>query len=221
MAIALCLCLLTILWCIRLTGKQQNKLDKLLTGLLGLIAIYEALRVMKDSGIVFHAFQHLDDWSDLLIAGLCMVAALILKFSTRDRISARACLRLVEANEKVVDMGTGSGVISHAAHTVFDGSPLATFAVNMNGLVTYWNAAAEGLLGWKRDEVMGSRLPFSAGGPILHHRGHQIDAAIWTAPIRSFNGAARARLTIVADREALQEAGVADVHWQSKTPLAG
>jgi PAS domain-containing protein len=221
MAIALCLCLLTILWCIRLTGRQQNSLDKLLTGLLGLIAIYQALRVLKDSGLVFHSFQRMYDWSDLLIAGLCLLAAFILKFSSRERISTRACLRLIEANEKVVDLGTGSGTLSQAAHAVFDASPLATFAVNTNGAVTYWNEAAEGLLGWKRDEVMGFRLPFAATGPILHHRGHEIKAAIWTAPIRSFNGIARARLTIVADRGALREAGVADVHWQTRTPLAG
>ncbi len=220
MAIALCLCLLTILWCLRLTGRQQNRLDKVLTGLLGMIAIYEALRVLKDSGIVFHGIRHLDDWSDFLIAGLCMLAAFILRISSRDRISTRACLRLVEANEKVVDRSTGSGVLSQAAHAVFDASPLATFAVNMNGAVTYWNAAAEGLLGWKREEVMGFRLPFKDDGPILHHRGHEIEAAIWTAPIRSFNGTARARLTIVADRRALREAGVTDVHWRTKTPLA-
>ncbi|MGD0435788.1 MAG: PAS domain-containing protein [Bryobacteraceae bacterium] len=221
MALALCLCLLTILWCIRLTGRQQGKLDKMLTGLLGLIAIYEALRVLKDSGIVFHNIRRLDDWSDFLIAGLCMVAALILRFSSRERISAKACLRLVEANEKVVDPGSGSGMLSQAAHAVFDASPLATFAVNMNGAVTYWNAAAEGMLGWKRDEVLGFRLPFALDGPILHHRGHQIEAAIWTSPIRTYSGAARARLMIVADRGALREAGVADVHWQAKTPLAG
>lgn len=221
MAVALCLCLATILWCILLTRRQPNGLDKVMTGLLGLISIYEALRVLKDSGIVFHGLRRLDDWSDFLIAALCMGAALILKVSSRDRISTRACLRLVEANEKVVDLGTASGTLSQAAHTVFDASPLATFAVNMNGAVTYWNKAAEGLLGWKRDEIMGSRLPFAASGPILHHRGHAIEAAIWTASIRSFNGAARARLTIVADRGALQEAGVADVFWQAKTPLAG
>lgn len=221
MAIALCLCLLTILWCIRLTRRQQNRLDKMLAGLLGMIAIYEALRVLKDSGIAFHSLRHVYDWSDLLIAALCVFAAHILKFSTRERISARACLRLVEANEKVVDLRAGTGMLSQATHAMFDSSPLAAFAVNTNGAVTYWNAAAEGLLGWKRDEVMGFRLPFSPSGPIRHHRGHEIEAAIWTAPIRTFNGAARSRVTIVADRRALRDAGVADVNWQSRTPLAG
>ncbi len=50
MAIALLICLATILWCILLTRRQRNGLDKMLTGLLGLIAIYEALRILKDSG---------------------------------------------------------------------------------------------------------------------------------------------------------------------------
>ena len=124
MAIALCLCLLTILWCLRSHRPQQNRLDKVLTGLLGMIAIYEALRVLKDSGIVFHGIRHLDDWSDFLIAGLCMLAAFIVRISSRDRISTRACLRLVEANEKVGgDRSTGSGVLSQAAHAVFERGP--------------------------------------------------------------------------------------------------
>ena len=48
MALALCMCLATILWCILLTRRQQARLDRTLTGLLGMIAIYEALRVLKD-----------------------------------------------------------------------------------------------------------------------------------------------------------------------------
>ena len=49
-ALALLICLATILWCILLTRRQRNGLDKILTGLLGLIAIYEALRILKAEG---------------------------------------------------------------------------------------------------------------------------------------------------------------------------
>jgi hypothetical protein len=52
MALALLVCLATILWCIFLTRRQRNTLDKLLMGLLGLRAIYQALRILADPGIV-------------------------------------------------------------------------------------------------------------------------------------------------------------------------
>ena len=40
--------------------RQRNGLDKMLTGLLGFIAIYEALRILKDSG--FSAFSRFRTW---------------------------------------------------------------------------------------------------------------------------------------------------------------
>jgi hypothetical protein len=52
MGLALCMSLATIFWCILLARRQQGRLDRMLTGLLGMIAIYEALRVMKDCGVI-------------------------------------------------------------------------------------------------------------------------------------------------------------------------
>src|SRR5882672_6438063 len=106
MGLALSVCIITILWCIFLTRRQPSGLDKVLTGLLGLISIYEALRVMKDSGImIFSGLHKLDGWVDFLIALMCLIAAMILKISTTDRNSTRVQLRLVEANEKTMELG--------------------------------------------------------------------------------------------------------------------
>ncbi len=67
MALALLICLATILWCILLTRRQRNGLDKILTGLLGLIVVYDALRILKDSGFVaFARFRTAEGWVDLL-----------------------------------------------------------------------------------------------------------------------------------------------------------
>lgn len=220
MGLALCVCLATILWCIVLTRRQQSQLDKALTGLLGTITIYEALRVLKDSGLVFHSVRHLDDWTDIFIASLCLLAVLLLRWSSIDRTSTKAQLRLAEANEKVLELGSGSTMLSQAAHAVFDSSPLATYAVNTNGMVTYWNAAAERLLGWKREEVLGLRPPFGDRGLLLDRLGNEVEAAIWTAPICSTHGTAHARLTILADAAALAGAGVANVGWAAKAQSA-
>jgi PAS domain-containing protein len=221
MAVALCLCLVTIFWCIRLSRRQSNGLDKILTGLLGLIAIYEALRVLKDSGfILFPGVRRLEGWVDFLIASLYLIAAVILRISSIDRATTKVRLRLVEANEKAMDAAWNiTNATPEAAHAVFDASPLATFAVDVNGIVIYWNTAAESLIGWTRDEVMGQRLPFSGPGPIADKSGHEIEAAIWTAPIRFSNGSLRGTLTIVADRSKLQNAGL-DLHLPATPQLA-
>ena len=65
MGLALCICLTTILWCFLMAKRQQLGLDKILTGVLGLIAVYEAIRVLKDAGVIlFPGIQRLDGWVD-------------------------------------------------------------------------------------------------------------------------------------------------------------
>ncbi|HEY6393170.1 MAG TPA: PAS domain-containing protein [Bryobacteraceae bacterium] len=208
-AIALCVCLATILWCILLARRQQVGLDRLLTALLGMIAIYEALRLIKDSGIIlFPGIHKLDGWVDFIIASLYLIAALILKASSSDRASTKVRLRLVEANEKTVESGKMSVPPATETTALFDASPLATFAQDSSGMVIYWNSAAERLFGWNRDEIVGQRLPHASAGPLRNKQGREIEAAVWNTPIRPPSGTVRGTLTIAADSSALRAAGL-------------
>jgi PAS domain-containing protein len=218
MALALVMCLATIFWCILLARRQQGRLDRALTGLLGMIAIYEALRVLKDWGVIhLPGYHQLDGWVDFIIAGTYLLAGLIIKYSGSDRANTKVRLRLVEANEKTMEVGRAS--TPETTHAVFDASPLATFAVDTKGVVIYWNGAAERLLGWKREQMLGQRLPFDGKGPLRNSRGNDIEAAIWTAPINSPNGSPRGTLTIAAGSIALRDAGLSP-NLPSKTELA-
>jgi PAS domain-containing protein len=219
-AVALCVCLATILWCIRLTRRQASRLDRALTGLLGMIAIYQALHLLTNSGVAFFGgFRKLDGWVEFLIAALCMTAALILKFSSMDRAITKVRLRLVEANEKTPDLGKLAAAASQeTVYALFNASPLAIFAVDSHNTVIYWNPAAEDLLGWKRDEMMGRALPFDGKADLLNKRGRPVEAAIWTAAVRSSNGSTCGRLIIAASRSALRSAGVTELQLAS---LAG
>ena len=222
MALALCTCLATIFWCILLARRQQARLDRMLTGLLGMIAIYEALRVLKDCGVIrFAGFQQLNGWVDFIVAGTYLLAGFILKYSGSDRANTKVRLRLVEANEKTMDVGRTVSAASapETTHAVFDASPLATFAVDTKGVVIYWNGATERLLGWKREQILGQRLPFEGKSPLRNNRGHDIEAAIWIAPITSPNGSPRGMLIIAAGAVALREAGLGP-NMPSKTQLA-
>ena len=220
MALALCVCLATILWCILQTRRQQNQLDRALTGLLGVIAIYEALRVLKDSGVgSFWHLQKLSGWADFLVATLCLIAALIMRLSGIDRSSTKARLRLVEANEKPAGFPHSGKSGREMSYLLFDVSPLATFAVDSDNHVISWNNAAEDLLGWTRAEVLGHPLPFDNTGEIVNKRGRKVDAAVWTAPIRSMSGSSRATLTIAAGRVALRNAGLANLPAASNSDL--
>jgi hypothetical protein len=222
MALALLICLATILWCILLTRRQRSGLDKAMTGLLGLIAIYESLRILKDSGFAtFAHFHMLEGWVDFVSACLYMIAALILKTSSVDRAATRVHLRLVEAGEKPMDLSNAAMVaVSEMGHPLVDSSPLAMLAINAHGAVTYCNPAAETLTGWTRGELVGRPLPFDPGGPIQGKNGRPLKCAVWTAPIRTAQGVARGQVIIAAGSAALREAGLKWSSAQATQPIA-
>ena len=209
-ALALCICLGTILWCIFLTHRQKAGLDRMLAGLVGLIAIYEALRVLRDAGVVvLSGLKALDGWADFLVANLYLIAVMMLKISSTDRARTRVRLRLVEANEKSVEIGkTLTSLAPDLSYLLFEASPLATIAVEADNSVVYWNAAAEELFGWKRDELLGQRAPFPLNGPFVDRRGWSVDCVVWTTPIYAANGTRRATLVIAASGDALRSAGI-------------
>ena len=122
MALALCICLMTILWCFLMAKRLQGGLDKTLTGVLGLIAIYQAIRVLKDSGVVlFPGIRSLDGWVDFIIASMYFIAALILKLSSNDRATPKVKLSLVDSNEKTVAVDkVGSKADETGAPSGFD-----------------------------------------------------------------------------------------------------
>lgn len=210
MALALLICLATILWCILLTRRQRNGLDKILTGTLGLIAVYEALRILKDSGFAALArFRTMEGWVDLIGACLYMVAAFILKTSSTDHAATKVHLRLVEADEKRADLSSAViAVVPELGHPLIDCSPLAIFGIDEHGVVTHWNAAAESLLGWTRQELLGRVLPFDPQGPIQGKNGRFIEAAVWSSPILASNSQMRGTVVIAAGVGALRAAGV-------------
>ncbi len=210
MALALLICLATILWCILLARRQRSGLDKRLTGLLGLIATYEALRILKDSGLVaFRRFRTIEGWVDLIGACLYFLAALIMKTSSIDRATTKVHLRLVEADEKPVDLSSAViAAVPELGHPLLESSPLAIFAVDAQSVVTYCNPAAEMLLGWTRQELVGHQLPFDPHGPLQGKNGAFIEAAVWTSPVRSPHGPPRGDIIVAAGSAALHDAGV-------------
>lgn len=208
MALALLICLATILWCILLTRRQRNGLDKMLTGLLGLIAVYDALRILKDSGFAaFMRFRAMQAWVDVASACLYLLAASMLKISSSDRTAIRVHLRLAEAVEKPLGEPRLPAA-NELGHPLIEASPLAIVAINRLGIVTHCNAAAERLIGWTRDELLGRELPFHPNGPLQCKNGDWVEAAVWTSPIRSSQGSPRGTLIIAAGNAALQIAGV-------------
>lgn len=105
---------------------------------------------------------------------------------------------------------------------LIDASPLAITAGNREGRITLWSAAAEGILGWSADEVLGKPYPAVPeerveewrglrrrvlAGETVHgletrrrtRDGQVIDVAVSAAPVRDSDGEITGTLALVED----------------------
>jgi hypothetical protein len=90
--------------------------------------------------------------------------------------------------------------------------------VDTHNSVIYWNPAAEDLLGWKREEVLGRAVPFDGDSELMNNRGRRVEAAIWSAPVHSSTGSISATLFMAASRSALR--GAVEARPGSRVSLA-
>jgi PAS domain-containing protein len=196
-------CVATILWCIFMMRRQQSGPDRILMGVIGFISVYQGLKILKTAGIFSLNLLtgRVDDLADLSIASMYLIAALILKLSAADRATTKLRLRLVEANETPLALTRSASGGADLPACLVETAPLAMFTVDGNGTVIQWNAAAERVFGWKRDELLGRPLPFplQAGeGRLSGKVGAPFEATVWLAPLTTAAGAARGELAIVA-----------------------
>ena len=106
-----------------------------------------------------------------------------------------------------------------------EASPHASIELDPDGRVRGWNRAAEALLGWRFDEVVGRRLPVETGrehellvdmvksGPTYvdqeltctRRSGETFVAALHTAPVGNGNGIGGGHIVLLADATARKE----------------
>jgi hypothetical protein len=98
-ALSVLLCLATILSCVILERKRPRQgADRFLIACLGLLSIYQAVRILHAAGIVtLSVNSKLDDAIDLSIAGFYLIATVMLRFASNNQLDAESAMRLVRA----------------------------------------------------------------------------------------------------------------------------
>ena len=122
---------------------------------------------------------------------------------------------LIEANDQLQR-------VNEIRQAVVGSSPLAIWAVDLEGKVRFWNPAAERIFGWKEVEVLDRPLPVvpeDQAGEFRHwlerfgrgetlsgierqrrrKDGTLVDVLIWTAPLRDSNGRIHGAIAIDSD----------------------
>jgi hypothetical protein len=98
-AIAVLVCLGTIIALFKLNRtRPQNRSDQFLIGFLGLLTIYEGIKLLKDSGVVQLTVNSvLNDAIELMVATVCLIAAVLLRISRVNHLEVESAMRLARA----------------------------------------------------------------------------------------------------------------------------
>jgi hypothetical protein len=92
-------CLATIVSCVVLKRKRlYHTADRFLAGLVGLLSVYQGLRIVQGVGLVkLPSATMLDDAVELIVTAFYLAAVLVLRLSVDDRVAADVQLRLAKA----------------------------------------------------------------------------------------------------------------------------
>lgn len=102
-ALAVLVCLATILWCSRLLRKVAlYRIDRFLLGFIGLLAVYQGLRLLNEIGVLtVFSSPKVSGIVELLVAVLYLLAASIMRLSSEQRQYADFQIRSARAAPRV------------------------------------------------------------------------------------------------------------------------
>ncbi len=195
-------------WGLLMLRRIRDRHERIVVGLVGLVASYQGLQLAIEPGGWA--------WFANAIGVLCCVGAMaMLERVEKKHRNSQLALRLSEAREmppqtaQRLELATiASQLRMNVPSTILESAPMAMFAVGLDGSVSFWNAAAEKLLGWKSEEVLGNRMPnliahsgggVFEGGPIrlVRKDGAPIEGPVQSVPVRDSRGVVSGILTIV------------------------
>jgi hypothetical protein len=98
--LTMCVCLLAIFWCIALLPRLGHGHERFLVSFIGLIAIYQGLRMLKDAGIWRPPGpSSVENAATFIVCSLYLVALVVVQIFGAEHRRTRVRLRLAEANE--------------------------------------------------------------------------------------------------------------------------
>lgn len=98
--LAMCVCLVAILWCVFLLPKLGRGHERFLVGFIGLIAVSKGLGILKDAGIwQLPGSASMAHLATFVVCSLYLVALLVVQVFGAEHKRTKMKLRLAEANQ--------------------------------------------------------------------------------------------------------------------------
>jgi hypothetical protein len=96
--LSILLCLATIFSCFLLERRRpRQSSDRFLIAVLGLLSVYQGLRILHNAGLVSIIGNTMDDAIEVVITTLYLGAALLLRWSAAKHLDAESAIRLARA----------------------------------------------------------------------------------------------------------------------------
>jgi hypothetical protein len=121
--LTMCVCLLAVFWCVVLLPRLGRGHERFLVGFIGLIAICQGLRVLKDAGIWKPPGPSLlENAATFIVCTLYLVALLVVQVFGAEHRRTKVRLRMAEANEALPPPSGARnwGKVNHAAGAHFE-----------------------------------------------------------------------------------------------------
>jgi hypothetical protein len=123
--LTVCVCLLAIFWCIVLLPRLGRGHERFLVGFIGLTAVYQGLRTLKDAGLWRPpGSPSLEHAATLVVCALYLVALLVVQVFGAEHRQTKVRLRMAEANEAPPPSGWRARRAVHRPAGVHPESPV-------------------------------------------------------------------------------------------------
>jgi uncharacterized membrane protein len=100
LGLSVCASLVTITWCIALLRLRHARQERFLVGFIGLLSVYQAMRISQDIGIWKAAVNPLlASMATLVVTLIFLVALLVVHLFGSELWCTRMQLRVAEANQ--------------------------------------------------------------------------------------------------------------------------
>src|SRR5258708_20316430 len=143
--------LIVLWWGLMLLRRIRDRHLRIVVGLVGLVTTYQGLHLaIEPRGWT---------WFAKAVGVLCSLGALVMmERLVRKQRTYEFALRLSEAREmprnstqalELAVLASEARARKDVPRSILESAPMAMFAVELDGSVSFWNAAAERLLGWK------------------------------------------------------------------------
>lgn len=115
-AVSILVCLAAIFSCVALNRKRTQRIsDRFLIACLGLLSIYQGMRILQGVGLLTVSVSPtVDDAIELVVTAFCLIATLMLRLSADHQLQAESALRLAKAAPPRSSRGSKSTGVADA-----------------------------------------------------------------------------------------------------------